>query len=109
MAIILLEMVEGEAEKAGIARVTSVKVRVGASSGVVPDALGFAFEAAKDDTMASSAKLLIDEIPARGFCRECSKDFSTFPFRYTCPVCFGLDIEIRETGDELTLMSIEGE
>ena len=109
MAINLLEMVEGEAKGAGMSRVDLVKVRVGASAGVVPEALEFAFDASKNGTLAVSARLAIEEVPARGFCRECKKDFSAFPFRYTCPVCFGLDIEIEERGEDLTLMSIEGE
>ena len=109
MAINLLEMVEGEAQDAGMSRVDLVKVRVGASAGVVPEALEFAFDASKNGTLAGSARLAIEEVPARGFCRECKKDFTSFPFRYTCPVCFGLDIDVKDPGDDLTLMSIEGE
>ena len=45
-------------------------MRVGAFSGVVPDALEFAFEVLKHDTPAETATLEMEVIPLRIYCQR---------------------------------------
>ena len=41
---------------------------------MVPDALAFAFEVLKEGTMAEGAKLEIEELPVRCYCRGCDRE-----------------------------------
>ncbi|MGH7972007.1 MAG: hydrogenase maturation nickel metallochaperone HypA, partial [Limisphaerales bacterium] len=63
-----LTMVLERAQQAGAKRVHLVRLRIGALSGVVPDALQFAFEALVPGTLAESARLDIEDVPARFWC-----------------------------------------
>ena len=59
-----------QARKNGAVRVHALRLRIGALSGVVPDALQFAFEALTPGTAAEGAELLIDNVPARFWCQS---------------------------------------
>ena len=61
------------ADSAGRDRVTSVRVRVGALSGVLADALTFCYPLATRGTTLEGSTLVIDETPARGICRQCGR------------------------------------
>jgi hydrogenase nickel incorporation protein HypA/HybF len=95
-----------EAEKAGATRILEIRMRVGVLSGVVTDALQFAFEAASAGTAAEGAVLKIETVPARFFCGSCQEEYGTNDFLQGCPRCqrFGGDLR---AGRELELTSIE--
>ena len=63
-----LDQVLREARRAGAVRVHQIRLRVGVLSGVVPEALQFAFEALTAGTPAEGAILAIDDVPARFWC-----------------------------------------
>ncbi|MHC4405767.1 MAG: hydrogenase maturation nickel metallochaperone HypA/HybF [Planctomycetota bacterium] len=71
--------------------VTSVRLRVGARSGVVPDALRFAWDAACRNTRLDGSVLEIDEVAARIWCDACGRE-QTVPgaFSLRCPICSSL-------------------
>ena len=54
--------------------VVSVRLRVGALSGVVSDALRFAWDVACRDTRLDGAALEIDEVAARIWCDRCERE-----------------------------------
>lgn len=56
------------------ARVTEVRVRIGALSGVVPEALHFAYEVAAEDTALADTVLVIERIPVTIHCSSCHRD-----------------------------------
>jgi hydrogenase nickel incorporation protein HypA/HybF len=87
-------------------RVHSVTLRVGALSGVVPDALTFAFDALARDTPAAGARLVIEEVPVACYCAACAHEFAAEPGCYHCPACGTLSTEVRR-GQELDVMSLE--
>jgi hydrogenase nickel incorporation protein HypA/HybF len=95
-----------EARKAGASRVYEIRLRIGALSGVVPDALEFAFEALADGTPAEKAKLTIEHVPARFWCRTCKHEFESARMLAECPGCSNLSRELR-AGRELELASLE--
>ena len=95
-----------EAEKAGAGRICGIRLRVGALSGVVPDALQFAFEALTAGTPADGAVLEIEHVPARFWCASCAREFDAKNFFAECPVCHAASTELR-AGRELELKSIE--
>ena len=96
-----------EARRAGATRVHEIRLRVGVLSGVVPDALQFAFEALVPDTLAEQAKLIIEDVPARFWCAVCEKGFAAPNLFAECPDC-GRSGELRG-GRELELSSLEVE
>jgi hydrogenase nickel incorporation protein HypA/HybF len=105
----ILEITEEQARKSGLGRVTAVRVRIGGLTTVVPEALNFCFTFAREDTLASRAELVIEEVPAEAKCNSCGK---TFPVSealfFVCPACGGVDTTLLK-GQELDLLSIEGE
>jgi len=95
-----------EARKAGAGRVHEIRLRIGVLSGVVPEALQFAFEALADGTPAEKAKLTIEHIPARFWCEPCQREFEAARFFSECPECHTPSRELR-AGRELELASLE--
>jgi len=93
--------------KQGYTRIESIKVKIGRAAGVVPDALLFAFEVAKIDTIAEKANLTIDEIPVSGFCNACNSNFTVNDaYVISCPRCEGTSIRI-DSGRELHIYEME--
>jgi hydrogenase nickel incorporation protein HypA/HybF len=95
-----------EARLAGAARVHEIRLRVGVLSGVVPDALQFAFETLVPGTAAADAVLTIEEVPARFWCASCRREFVSPNLYAECPDCGGASGELR-AGRELELCSME--
>ena len=98
----------GEIARAdGAGDVSSVTVRVGELAGVVPDALHFAFEVARDGTALSGARLVVEQVPAQAWCGECAAEFAVgMPPFFWCPRCDRPSQELR-TGRELEITGVE--
>lgn len=94
------------AERQGAERIHRLGLRVGALSGIVPDALEFAFEALRLDTPAETARLEIEYIPIRIYCPACDREFTMDDFWYLCPDCDNTQTEIRQ-GRELEITFVE--
>lgn len=107
IALSVLDIATENCRKAGYSRIESIRLRIGRASGVMPDALIFAFDAAKTDTIAEKATVIIDEILVGGCCNNCGKDFITEEiYVLCCPECKGLSFKIN-TGRELEIIDIE--
>ena len=87
-------------------RVVKLNIRIGPLSGVLDEALAFAFEALSPETPAEGGHLDIEKIPIVCYCSMCGKDFKMKELDYRCPECKGLNIEIKQ-GTEFELTSIE--
>jgi len=94
------------AHRAGGTQIHGLKLRIGALSGVEPDALRFAFDVVTQGTMAQGANLDIDFLPAICYCHHCQKEFQPEAWIYACPICEKLSTDIRQ-GKELELTSVE--
>jgi hydrogenase nickel incorporation protein HypA/HybF len=101
-----LNQVLREARLAGASRVHEIRLRIGVLSGVVPDALQFAFEAITPGTAAEGALLTIEEVPARFWCAACRREFVSENLFAECPDCGHPSGELR-AGRELELSSME--
>jgi len=88
------------------ARVEKISMRVGALSGVVPEALQFSFEVARRGTIFDGAVLEIEDVPLRGRCRACAKEFAIEDVIFACTACGSADVEIA-SGRELFIESFE--
>ena len=101
-----LNVALAQARQAGATRVHEIRLRIGALSGVVPDALEFAFEALAAGTVAENAKLAIEQVPARFWCATCTREFQSDDMFAECPDCHALSGELR-AGREMELASLE--
>src|SRR5215472_10720579 len=101
-----LEQTLAKAREAGAQQVHEVRLRIGALSGVVPEALQIAFEALTIGTVAEQAVLKIEDVPARYWCVVCDREFSSEKLFAECPRCRCASRELR-AGRELELASLE--
>lgn len=101
-----LTMALDQAQKAGALRVHAIRLRIGTLSGVVPEALQFAFEALATGTLAEGASLDIESVPARFWCATCTREFQSDDFFAECPACHRPSGELR-AGREMELASME--
>lgn len=86
--------------------ISIVEVEVGKASGVIRDAMEFAWEAARKDTLLSNAELKIVEIPLLVRCNTCGTQYEPAEIYEVCPGCGGVNPEII-TGKELRVVAIE--
>jgi hydrogenase nickel incorporation protein HypA/HybF len=107
IAVSLVEIACQEALQAGAGRVGMVRLRVGAFSGVVRDALTFAFDIATDGTMLQGATLEIEDVPVVVYCAQCRAE-AELPdlYRLQCPECGSPTPELRR-GKELEITALE--
>ncbi len=101
-----LNLALNQARQAGANRVHAIRLRIGALSGVVPDALEFAFEAMTPGTLAEGAQLAVEHVPARFWCAECAREFQSDDMFAECPECHRPSGELR-AGREMELASLE--
>jgi hydrogenase nickel incorporation protein HypA/HybF len=94
------------AQEQGATRIHRLCLRVGALSGVEPDALKFAFDVVTQGTIAADATLTIEAIPAICYCDHCQLEFQPPDWIYECPHCHQLTWDVRQ-GKELELASLE--
>ena len=103
---IMEEAVRLAAEAAGARRVRKLSLRVGALSGVVPDALRFAFDVVGRGTAVEGASLEIENVPAVCWCAACAREFESENFLDECPRCHNLSGDLRR-GRELEIAAVE--
>src|SRR5262249_52602664 len=101
-----LSMVLEKAQKAGARRVLGIRLRIGALSGVVPEAVEFAFEALAPGTLAEGGQLAIENIPARFWCGACNSEFQAGDMLAECPDCHRPSGDLR-AGREMEVASME--
>jgi hydrogenase nickel incorporation protein HypA/HybF len=102
----IVEIAVASATQNGADHVSTVEVEVGQASGVVNEALEFAWEAAKKGTLLDKAVLVIKHIPLRASCRNCHTDYQPNEIYDPCPTCGEINPEII-TGKELRVVAIE--
>jgi len=90
------------AADAGATRVNTIRLTIGELTGIVPDALEFAFEALSIGTIAEGGTLEITMVPARSRCLSCGAEFSHDAVDRRCPECGTFLCEVLG-GDELVI------
>ena len=102
-----IEAVLAQARQHDATQVHRIVLRVGALSGVEPDALRLAFDAAVKGTPAEKADLGLESVGARGRCSDCDLEFNVeSDFIFTCPKCGRISGELVQ-GRELELTRVE--
>jgi len=87
-------------------KVEEVGLRIGSLSGVMPDALDFAFGIAVRDTRLDGSSLKMEIVPATGICSDCGEKCSFEMTPFACPACGSFNIEL-EGGYELDISYIK--
>lgn len=107
IAVSLVEIAAEERARLGNPPVLVVHVKVGALSGVVPEALAFAFDVATAGTPLAGARLAIDAVPVEVFCDVCdARRVLPSAMSLRCPVCDTPALQVV-SGRELALTALE--
>lgn len=102
-----LRQVSLQASQAGATRVHRIVLRVGALSGVDPDALRFALEIALPESPVAGAEFEIETVSAQARCNRCGRDFTPANgLLFECPHCQAIGGTITQ-GKELDLVRLE--
>lgn len=83
-----------------------IHVSVGVLSGILPEALTFAFEVVKRGTLLQNAQLCLIPVPVKAQCRTCGFLFSPQNFPCACPQCNATTLRIVE-GEDFTVVDME--
>ena len=97
-------VVDTVTERLPDAKISCVRLEIGALSGVVADALRFSFELATEGTNLQGATLEITEIPARCRCGACGRGFAPDGPILLCD-CGSADAEVL-AGQELKIAAV---
>lgn len=87
-------------------RVIEVRVRIGVLSGVVPDALSYAYDVAAQGTPLADAALHIERAPVVVHCAACDADRTLATTTdFSCPEC-GVPCADVVDGKDMEILSI---
>jgi hydrogenase nickel incorporation protein HypA/HybF len=107
IAINLVEVAEAAVKHLSVARVESVRLRLGVFSGVVADSLLFAYDIATEGTLLAGSSLIIEEMPLVIYCPQCQLERKLDTIQsLECPVCGTASNEIRQ-GKEIEIAYLE--
>ena len=107
IAIAVCEEVSERAAHDNVARVKSVRLRIGELYEVVNDALLFAWDVTTEGTAAAGSELQIESVPVRVFCPACECERSPYSVNHlACSVCGTVTPTIVK-GRELELVAME--
>jgi hydrogenase nickel incorporation protein HypA/HybF len=97
-------IVDTIADRLGPVSVHRVRLEIGKLSGVVPDAVRFAFELVTADTTLAGATLEIVEPEGSARCRDCGAEFATAEVLPLC-ACGSADVQVLG-GDQLRIREV---
>ncbi|MFM1843341.1 MAG: hydrogenase expression/formation protein HypA [Cyanobacteriota bacterium] len=97
-----------QAQQHQASRIHRLTLKVGQQSGVMPEALAFAFDVVSQGTIAEGATLELVAIPVTCRCEPCQTDFHPPDWIYRCPQCGQISQRILN-GKQLELASLEME
>ncbi len=100
------EIVEEAAEQNGASRVNVVNIVVGEFSSVSVEALEFAMEVAKKDSVFEAANIVIKQIKTILKCGSCGAETEMADFVFSCGSCQSGAVSII-SGDRMYVESID--
>jgi hydrogenase nickel incorporation protein HypA/HybF len=106
LAMNVREIVEGAAKENGAVKIKEVNIVVGEFSSVAIDALEFAMEVVKKDSLLQDAKINIKSTETILLCSECGKETVMKDFIFRCNSCSSGAVSIV-AGDRMYVDSID--
>ncbi len=104
----IIEIIEKEARQNNSGAIKKVKLLIGEFTNVVKEALEFAFEIVKKNSLAENAEFEIEMVKLKTYCAECDTAFNgKEEANFICPHCSGF-LEIVE-GKEMKIEYIDVE
>ena len=101
----IIDIVESEAEKAGVNRITELELEIGQLSGIEYEALEFSLKVMAPDSVIDGSKLVIEKPEGQALCMDCNYSFSTVSPVTICPECKSYSCQIV-SGKQLRVKSI---
>jgi hydrogenase nickel insertion protein HypA len=98
-------LVNAVSERLPGAKVTCVRLEIGALAGVVADSLRFCFDLVTEGTNLEGAALEISQLPATCHCRVCGQDFEPASPIALCS-CGSAEVTVL-TGQDLKITSVQ--
>ena len=102
----ILNIVINEKMIKNLPEINTIGLKIGALSGILPDALEFSFDAIKKDTPLANTQLEITEIPVSGICGSCNTKFQVSDLIFACPECHSTSIKVDQ-GQEMDIDYLE--
>jgi len=100
-----LDIAIAQAKQNNATKIDRLTMNIGELSGVVTEALEFAFEVLVQDTIAENAELEIKTISVVCHCKKCDRTFQPEAYIYQCPNCKQISSDVI-SGRELELASL---
>lgn len=104
----MFRIIDQVAEENQLKRIDRVNFVIGKMMQVVPDLFYFAFDAAKEGTIAENSEVKLEFLPIKMKCKSCGQEFLIDNNVFYCPGCQSTDLDLIQ-GKELLIKSIEGE
>ncbi len=102
----ILEIVEQEMDKHGVAKIAAVHLSVGAMACVVPGQMRSCFAILTENSRLAGAELKMTIVPVTYRCAACCKEFTSEGISLECPCCRAGAPEMI-AGRELQVESLE--
>lgn len=102
----ILKICEEEYKKNNFKKINEIRIKVGELTGLVPNCIDYYFEIISSNTIAEGAKLIINKLPIKIHCKECSYEGEIGKGEYACPKCKSYSINIIN-GREFYVDSLE--
>ena len=107
LALSVLDIVARNAQRAGVGKVSRVRLEVGQLSAVEPHALRFCFGSVVSGSLADGAALEIVETPGEAWCMKCCKSVRVPSRAADCPDCGSAQLQVTG-GDAMRVLDFEG-
>ena len=104
----IIETLTTQTHRQGYSRVRRVWLEIGTLANVEQDALRFAFEIARRDTVADAAELDIVTLPGQAYCLDCAQAIAVHQYYDPCPRCGGFQWRLTG-GNEMRIKELEVE
>ena len=105
----IIRTAKEEALKAGMEKISTIKVVIGEMHAVVEDALLFLFDLMKKEEEGMEDTILsVEKKPVVVRCKKCGNEFRPEEPIFICPSCGSMETELI-SGDEMYIESMEGE
>jgi hydrogenase nickel incorporation protein HypA/HybF len=101
-----LDIALSAARQQGAGQIHRLSMRIGEMSGVVADALRFAFDVVTQNTIAEGAILDIETVAVSCQCQHCGTTFHPPDLIFECPRCGSRNVQVL-SGKEIELASLE--
>jgi hydrogenase nickel incorporation protein HypA/HybF len=106
IALSIVDIVAEQAERLGV-RVEVVQLKLGPLSGVVPGALGSAWELAREGSAFPQARLEIQEVPVVVWCPSCNCNQPAESLQHLCCSICGTPTPDVVSGREMDVIALE--